>query len=201
MSSLLRALALPALVSTCALACSDIEPVPDRRGPGAADGGADTTDARPDDRFDTSTEMLIAFGSCMSYDDWVNQRLTELPLQVADEIGAPRGSGGGDRCVNCHAAQKTGAFLAEDSIRTYEAHREIPSIYKMALPLLDPTTGEPVEVLPNDRYVAKGAGGNGHPTYILQPEVEAGLERYFELTYARFTDAAGDCVPDDPQSP
>ena len=199
MSALLRALALPALVSTSALACSDIAPVPDRKGPGAVDGGADSLDARPDDRFDTATEMIIAFGSCMSYDDWVNQRLTELPLQVTDEVGAPRGSGGGDRCVNCHAEQQTGAFLAEDSIRTYEAHREVPSIYKMALPILDSTTGEPVEVLPNDRYLAKGDGDNGHPTYILRPEIAAGLERYFELTYARFAAAEEGCVPDDPQ--
>ena len=199
MSALLRTLTLVALASACALACSDIAPVPDRKGPPAADGGADTPDGRPDDRFDTATEMILAFGSCMTYTDWINQRLTELPLEVADEVGAPRGAGGGDRCVNCHAEQQTGAFLAEDSIRTYEAHRETPSIYKMALPLLDSTTGEPVEVLPNDRYVSKGEGDNGHPTYILRPEIEAGLERYFELTYARFAAEEGDCVPDDPR--
>jgi|SoiMethySBSTD1v2_1073268.scaffolds.fasta_scaffold13249_6 hypothetical protein len=201
MSALLRALALSAL---SALACSDLATAPGRTGPGDADGGGgdDTPDpdAQPSDQFDTALEMITAFGNCMSYDDWVNQQLTQLPLQDTDEIGAPRGSGDGDLCVSCHTMQGTGAYLGEDPVRTYDHHREVPSIYKMALPLLDPTSGEPVEVIPNDRYVAKGEGGNGHPTYILDPAVEEGLDRFFELTYARFTAQEGDCTPDDPQS-
>jgi hypothetical protein len=202
MSRLLRALVLPALASACALACTGLEPAPGRPDRGSPDGGGELPDpdAGLDDRFDTATEMIIAFGSCMSYSDWVNQRLDQLPLQVADEIGAPRGSANGDQCVRCHASQQTGAFLSEDPVRTYEAHREVPSIYKMALPLLDSGTGEPLEVVPNDRYVVKGEGDNGHPTYILQPDIEEGLDRFFELTYTRFTAEEGDCAPDDPQS-
>jgi len=200
MSALLRAV----VASTLALACTDLEPAPGRGGTGSAPdaggSGEPAADAGPADRFDTAGEMIAAFGDCMSYDDWINQRLDQLPLQDTDELGAPRGSGGGDRCVSCHARQGTGAYLSEDPVRTYTHHRQVPSIYKMALPLLDPSTGEPVEVIPNDRYVTKGEGDNGHPTYVLDAAVQNGLDRFFELTYARFSQQEGNCVPDDPDS-
>lgn len=193
MSGLLRALTLPALASACALACSDLEPAPGRPGGGVADGGGGDTpaDARADDRFDTANEMIAAFGSCMSYTDWVNARLDRLPLQDTIE---------GEICAACHAAQGTGAVLSEDPVLTWDHHRRTPSIYKIALPLLDPATGEPSDVIPNDRYVAKGQEHeSGHPEYRLDHEIEIGLGQFFENTYVRFTTQEGDCAPDAPE--
>lgn len=193
MSGLLRAFTLPALAAACALSCSDLVPVPDgRRDPTAPDGGEQTPtpDARASDQFDTANEMIAAFGNCMSYTDWVNHRMNELPLQDTEE---------GEICAACHAQQGTGAFLSEDPVRTYQHHRLTPSIYKIALPLLDETTGEPSDVIQNDRYVAKGAEpDNGHPEYTLDPQIEDGLDGFFEVTYARFSAQQGVCVPDDP---
>jgi hypothetical protein len=205
MSVLVRAPLALAAACALSLACTDLDAVPGAPRAGAPDAGGDRggppdAGADPDDRFDTGGEMIAAFGRCMSYTDWVNQHLDQLPLEDTDELGAPRGSGGGDLCASCHAEQGTGAFLSEDPVRTYDHHRAVPSIYKLALPLLDAETGEPVEVIPNDRYVGKGEGGNGHPTYVLDRAVEDGLDRFFELTYARFTAQEGNCEPDDPQS-
>jgi hypothetical protein len=190
MSALLRTLSASALVAASLVACSDIVPVPKNR-PDWVDAGPEPPppDAHLPDQFDTAAEMIAAFGSCMSYDDWVTQRLDQLPLQIT-ELGDP--------CYACHADQGS-AYLNADPVRTYERHRTTPSIYKIALPILDSTTGEPVEVVQNDRYITKGEEDVGHDLYRLDPTVVQGLDRFFDLTYARFTAQAGDCVPDEPE--
>ena len=191
MSALLRAFTASALAAACLLACSDIVPVPKNR-PGWVDAGP-PPDAREEDRFDTSTEMIAAFGDCMSYTDWVNHRMDQLPLQETEE---------GDTCSACHSDQGTGAYLNEDPVLTYQRHREVPSIYKIALPILDDANGEPLDVVQSDRYVDKGQEAleedNGHPEYRLDPEIEDGLDGFFEVTYARFSSQPGACSPDDP---
>ena len=156
---------------------SSPSPAADAGAPGGADGAPVVT----------GPQMLAAFGDCMSYDDWLTARLYLLPGQETDE---------GDTCVACHEQSGTGAFLSEEPTDTFRAHRQAPSLLKLAQVLT--VDGVASDVVPNRRYVDKGREGEGHPTYVLDPEVEAGLDLFVERTHARFLAAGMDCVRDDP---
>jgi hypothetical protein len=158
---------------------------------GAPDAGSPASD--DDDAFDTSAEMLEAFGDCMRYDDWLTAGLLELPRQLAtDDDGT-----GQAPCSSCHEADGPGAYLGLDARTTFMRQRSKPTIYKLAMVVLA-DSGEPGDVVPNHRYELKGQEPTQHPDFVLDPELVEGLTLFFDRTYNRFQAEEGACERVDP---
>lgn len=186
------ALAAGCGVGAAPTATGPADPEPDAAPPDQGDdGGDEDVGDDEEDLFDTATEMYAAFTDCMRYNDWLSGDLDELPLQLVE----PSGGSGRAPCWSCHEAPGPGAFLGLDPVRTFDEHREQPTLLRIALVLYD--GGVPSEIIPNDRYVKKGREPTSHPDYDLDPRLVSGLNVFFERTYERFQTEQGNCVPED----
>lgn len=144
-------------------------------------GGTMCTDSVPLD------EAIAAFGACMSLADWIASGLGEL----ADTPTVSNGP-----CTTCHASGIGGVKLsggdAAAIAETFEAHRVPPQIFELVEGVGDPACI--VDLAPSHGYDDINATSPEHPPYLVPPDIQQGLEQFFDLTYTKWQ--MGPCMAD-----
>lgn len=139
----------------------------------------------------TADEALTQFGKCMTYDDFQSSRAYELAFQQTTGWGPCRG---------CHNSGFAGAFIDDDATLMFEQNRKKPFLLKLAAYVTE--KGEFKDIVAANRFRDKGTevctytGADKvlcHPKYVLIPEVQDGIDTFFNATYSHWKQTKGAC--------
>ena len=138
---------------------------------------------------DTLVEALTLFANCMTYEDFEATNFEN----VADQNTAE------GQCYGCHSAGTGGSFLSADNIQFYTQQRNMPYILKFVTGTVNPD-GSFSDLIISGRYELK-RDDNGHPNYIMADDRLQSIQSFFDLTYAKYSNAIATgvaCTPDTP---
>lgn len=138
---------------------------------------------------DTLVEALQLFANCMTYEDFEATNFEN----VADQNTAE------GQCYGCHSAGTGGSFLSANNIEFYSQQRNMPYILKFVTGTVNPD-GSFSDLIISGRYEMK-RDDNGHPNYIMAEERLQSIQNFFDLTYAKYSNAIQTgvaCTPDTP---
>lgn len=138
---------------------------------------------------DTLVEALTLFANCMTYEDFEATNFEN----VADQNTAE------GQCYGCHSAGTGGSFLSANNIEFYSQQRNMPYILKFVTGTVNPD-GSFSDLIISGRYEEK-RDDNGHPNYIMAEERIQSIQSFFDLTYAKYSNAIQTgvaCTPDTP---
>jgi mono/diheme cytochrome c family protein len=138
---------------------------------------------------DTLIEALTLFANCMTYTDFEATNFEN----VADQNTAE------GQCYACHSAGTGGSFLSANNIDFYTQQRNMPYILKFVTGTVN-TDGSFSDLIISGRYELK-RDDNGHPNYIMAEERLQSIQNFFDLTYAKYSNAIATgvaCTPDAP---
>lgn len=138
---------------------------------------------------DTLVEALTLFANCMTYEDFEATNFEN----VADQNTAE------GQCYGCHSAGTGGSFLSANNIEFYTQQRNMPYILKFVTGTVN-TDGSFSDLIISGRYELK-RDDNGHPNYIMAEERLQSIQNFFDLTYAKYSNAIQTgvaCTPDQP---
>ena len=138
---------------------------------------------------DTLVEALTLFANCMTYEDFEATNFEN----VADQNTAE------GQCYGCHSAGTGGSFLSANNIEFYSQQRNMPYILKFVTGTVNPD-GSFSDLIISGRYEMK-RDDNGHPNYIMAEERLQSIQNFFDLTYAKYSNAIQTgvaCTPDTP---
>lgn len=159
----------------------------------AADGGGATTGGGTTTTGGSGQAEMVAFGDCMTIEDWIDTGLYQLGTQSTQQ----------GPCMSCHQTGTGGTFIGgyddeqdpyddEAVLEGFETNREMWYILKLALWTVN-EDGSFNDIVPAYRWRDKGDEPGQHPSYELLPEYETALDEWFDLTYARWS--SGSCTP------
>ena len=120
---------------------------------------------------------LEGFAECMSFAYWEVSGAYDIPNQNTDS----------GPCSSCHPSGQGGAFLSQDSLATFNAHKD-DLYFLIKIVRCGISGGEFQGLQPALRYDNKGTepcnnpSGNCHPDYVLTPERSDGLQMFVEDT-------------------
>lgn len=138
---------------------------------------------------DTLVEALTLFSNCMTYEDFEATNFEN----VADQNTAE------GQCYGCHSAGTGGSFLSANNIDFYTMQRQMPYILKFVTGTVNPD-GSFSDLIISGRYEMK-RDDNGHPNYIMSEDRIQSIQNFFDLTYAKYSNAIQTgiaCTPDNP---
>jgi hypothetical protein len=138
---------------------------------------------------DTLVEALTLFSNCMTYADFEATNFEN----VADQNTAE------GQCYGCHSAGTGGSFLSANNIDFYSMQRQMPYILKFVTGTVN-ADGSFSDLIISGRYEMK-RDDNGHPNYIMAEERLQSIQSFFDLTYAKYSNAIQTgiaCTPDTP---
>jgi len=121
---------------------------------------------------------LEDFADCMSFNYWEASGAYDVPNQNTDS----------GPCYSCHTSGMGGAFLSQDSLDTFNAHKN-DHYFLVKIVRCGISGGEFQGLQPALRYDNKGTepcnnpSGNCHPDFVLTPERSDGLQMFVEDTY------------------
>jgi mono/diheme cytochrome c family protein len=130
-------------------------------------------------------EAFDRFGNCMSRADW------DATYGVNEDTQAAYQNTTQGRCYACHSNGTAGAFLSQSSGDTFEQSRLRPYMLKLVLPTAN-EDGSFKSLVNAYRHRDKG-GDQGHPSYALTAARDDALNRFIDLTLARFSDYSIAC--------
>jgi len=162
--------------------------LPDPENPSTGSGSAPAV---------TAEEALGQFAGCMTIE---NYQLTEMYL-VAHQQTVGYGV-----CRGCHNTGWAGTFLDDDQNLTFEMNKQRP--YLLKLVTAEVQDGAFVDLVQSNRFKMKGSEvcsyledadpANDiycHPKFILNPDVSAAVDNFFQATYDAWK--SGACSPQD----
>lgn len=138
---------------------------------------------------DTLIEALTLFSNCMTYADFEATNFEN----VADQNTAE------GQCYACHSAGTGGSFMSANNIDFYTQQRNMPYILKFVTGTVNPD-GSFSDLIISGRYEMK-RDDNGHPNYLMAEDRLQSIQDFFDLTYAKYSNAittGTPCVPDNP---
>lgn len=121
---------------------------------------------------------LDGFADCMSFAYWEVSGAYDVVNQNTDS----------GPCFSCHTSGMGGAYLSQDSLDTFSAHKDDP-YFLIKLVRCGISGGEFQGLQPALRYDNKGTepcnnpSGNCHPDYVLTPERSDAVQMFVEDTY------------------
>lgn len=121
---------------------------------------------------------LDSFADCMSFAYWEVSGAYDVANQNTDS----------GPCFSCHTSGMGGAYLSQDSLDTFHAHKDDP-YFLIKIVRCGISGGEFQGLQPALRYDNKGIepcnnpSGNCHPDYVLTPERSDAVQMFVEDTY------------------
>ncbi len=138
---------------------------------------------------DTLVEALTLFANCMTYTDFEATNFENVADQNTSE----------GQCYGCHSAGTGGNFMSANNIDFYTMQRQMPYILKFVTGTVN-ADGSFQDLIISGRYEMK-RDDNGHPNYIMAEERLQSIQSFFDLTYAKYSNAIQTgvaCTPDTP---